>query len=186
MMSKVLRLGGLAAIALLTGCAYNDNVTRAPEPSYASVSKSEFIAANYRAADALMEQFKSQAYGGPLIVATVVNIDLLEQSSTLGRLISEQVSARFSQRGFSVVEMKFRSNVYMKKSAGELLLTREINEIARSHDAQAVIVGTYGTSGDAVFINMKIVQPGNNIIVAAYDYVLPYNNETRVMLGRAK
>ncbi|EXI78500.1 MAG: hypothetical protein AW10_03024 [Candidatus Accumulibacter appositus] len=82
--------------------------------------------------------------------------------------------------------MKFRSNVYMKKSAGELLLTREINEIARSHDAQAVIVGTYGTSGDAVFINMKIVQPGNNIIVAAYDYVLPYNNETRVMLGRAK
>lgn len=33
---------------------------------------------------------------------------------------------------------------------------------------------------------MKIVQPGNNIIVAAYDYVLPYNSETRVMLGRAK
>ena len=185
-MSKALLPGGLATIALLTGCAYNDDPSRPPEPTYASVNQSEFIAVNYRAADALMEQFKSQAYGGPLIVATVVNIDLLEQSSTLGRLISEQVSARFSQRGFGVVEMKFRSNVYMKKSAGELLLTREINDIARSHDAQAVIVGTYAASGDAVFINMKIVQPGNNIVLAAYDYVLPYNNDVRVMLGRAK
>jgi hypothetical protein len=32
-MPKVLLLGGLATIALLTGCAYNDNVNRAPEPS---------------------------------------------------------------------------------------------------------------------------------------------------------
>nr|WP_186407360.1 FlgO family outer membrane protein [Candidatus Accumulibacter aalborgensis] len=182
-MIKPLLLAGALSIGLLSGCATDAN--RVPEITYEAAANSPFVATNYRAADALISQFRASPDGGPLIVATVVNIDALDQSSTLGRLISEQVSARFSQRGWAMVEMKFRSAVYMKRGEGELILTREIGEVARLNKAQAVILGSYGVSGTVVFINMKIVQPGSNIVVAAYDYVLPYNNEIRSMLVRS-
>jgi len=182
-MIKLFLLAGVAATSLVTGCS--TGVTRAPEPTYETVAKSEFVATNYGAADALISQFGSGAGGGPLIIATVVNIDALNKSSTLGRLVSEQISARFSQRGFSMVEMKFGSNVYMRQGEGELVLTREIAEVARVNNAQAVILGSYGVGGSSVYVNMKIVQPGSNHVVAAYDFVLPNNTEIRSMLTRA-
>jgi TolB-like protein len=182
MMMQKTTLAGIASLALLTGCALQPQ--QQPEPTYESAARSDFLASNYRAADALVGQFRNRAANGPLLVATVVNIDALEQSSTLGRLISEQISARFAQSGFTIIEMKFRNNVYMKRSEGELLLTREINEVARSHSAQAVIVGTYGTSANAVFVDMKIVDPGTNSILAVHDYVLPRDREVQSMMSR--
>lgn len=179
-------LCSLLSIAVLGGCANEARLDRAPEPTYESAARSPFVAANYRAAEALLAQFGKGSEGGPLIVATIVNIDALDQSSTLGRLISEQLSARFTQGGLTMVEMKFRSQVYMKKSEGELLLTREITEVARSHQAQAVIVGTYGLSGESVFVNVKIVQPRSNYVLAVHDYVLPANSEIRSLMSRAR
>jgi TolB-like protein len=149
----------------------------------ACASQPQFIPANYAAADALLEQLGDKlSPSQPLIVATIVNIDALERSSTLGRLVSEQVSARFSQAGLKMVEMKFRNNVYMKQDEGELLLTRELRDVAQSHNAQAVIVGTYGISDEAVFVNLKVIQPNTNIVIAVHDYVLPKDTEIRSML----
>ncbi len=150
-----------------------------------SLAHSNFIAANYRAADELLAQLQGRLpLGQPLIVATIVNIDALEQSSTLGRLVSEQISARFSRSGYNMIEMKFRNNIYMKRSEGELLLSREISEIARTHNARAVIVGSYGVSGGAVYLNIKVVDPGANFVIAAHDYALPLTNSIQTMLGR--
>lgn len=172
-------VAGLLAFAVLGGCA-----TGPTPPTFETAAKSEFLAANYRAADALIAQFRDRTVGGPLLVATLVSIDALERSSTLGRVISEQISARFSQAGLSVIEMKFRNSVYMKRAEGELLLTREIADVARSHSAQAVIVGTYGLSADLVFINVKIVEPGSNKVLAVHDYALPLNRDIRSMLPK--
>lgn len=176
-------LAACAALGLLSACATDLRGDR-PEPTYESAAQSNFVKTNYAAAEALIAQFRKYTEGGPLIVATVVNIDTLEHSSTLGRLISEQVSARFAQNGYSMIEMKFRNSVYIKRNEGELLLTREISDIARNHNAQAVIVGTYGTSSDSVFINLKVVQPGSNTVLAAHDYVLPLNRDVRSMLTK--
>jgi len=169
---------------LAAGCATETSRQRVPEPTYAAAANSELVATNYRAADALMAHFGGTPASGPLIVATVVNIDALELSSTLGRMISEQVSARFSQRGWLMVEMKLRGSIYMRRGEGELILTREISDIARTNQAQAVIVGSYAVGATAVYVNLKIVQPVSNAVLSAYDYVLPANQEIRTMLGR--
>lgn len=139
---------------------------------------------NYHAAEALLNQLRPTLGGTPkpLIIATVVNIDALENSSTLGRLVSEHVAARFTQAGYRMVEMKFRNNVYVKRTQGELMLTREIRDLAQSHDAQAVIVGTYGESSEYVFINLKVIEPASNVVVAVHDYVLPLDGTVRPLL----
>ena len=137
----------------------------------------------HQAANALLQQLPGS--GSTMIIATLVNVDALDRSSTMGRLVSEQISARFTQAGQRMVEMKFRNNVYISQSQGELMLTREIHELANAHNAQAVIVGSYGESKDYVFINLKVIQPTTNVVLATHDYALPINDDVRVML-RAK
>jgi TolB-like protein len=143
----------------------------------------QVLMANYQAADNLVSLATAELNPAkPIIIATVVDIDDLGHSSTLGRFISESVSARFTQRRYKMVEMKLQHAVYMKKSEGELMLTRQIREIASSHQAQAVIVGTYSKAGSVVFVNLKMVRPETDIVLAAQDYALPMSHDVCVML----
>lgn len=164
-------------ILLLSGCSQ--------EPSWFDVRSDQFIETNYRNTDALIAQTsQSLSSKQALIMTTVVSIDKLERSSTLGRLISEQVSGRLTQRGYTMSEIKLRSNLYINKDQGELMLTREIKELATNHDAQAVVVGTYALSQQLVFVNLKIIQPSSNTIMASVDYALPLDGNMRALLGR--
>lgn len=173
-----LRLLIVAAALVLTACA-----DQSYNADYHSGSPAMLINANYAAAETLLKQLgDGLSRDQPLIVATLVSIDNLENSSTFGRLSSEQISARFSRAGWRMIEMKFRDNVYMKRDQGELLLTREIRDVAQQHQAQAVIVGTYGVSNDAVFVNLKVINPNTNIVMAVHDYALPKDVNIRSML----
>lgn len=178
-MIKPWATAALLAMALtLAGCA-----TPKEEPDYSTVSSNQFIASNYRAADGLLTQLNGKlAADKPLIMATIVNIDALEQTSTLGRLISEQVSTRMAQGGLSMLEMKLRNSVYLKRNQGELMLTREIGEVATAHNAQAIVVGSYAETSDMVFINIKVIQPNTNFVLAGQDYVLAKEAIVRSML----
>lgn len=172
----------LGAIAIgLAGCS--SAPTPKAEPTWEQAAANPLIPANYKAAEALLTQATPVLNKNhPLIIATVVNIDNLDQSSTLGRLISEHVSARFTKAGYRMIELKYRNSVYVKRSQGELMLTREIKDLAQSHDAQAVIVGTYGQSDDFVFVNLKVIQPASNIVLAVQDYALPLDSSTKALL----
>lgn len=164
-------------VLMLAGCAQSGF------GHHGSVSANGFIQANYNAAENLQSQLASRTAGNStLLVATLVNIDALDRSSTLGRLVSEQVSARFTQGGYHMVEMKFQNSVYLARGQGELMLTREVHELANTYSAEAVIVGTYGASKDYVLINLKVVEPATNHVLAVYDYSLPMDENVRLML----
>lgn len=45
-----------------------------------------------------------------------------------------------------MVEMKFGNAVYVKRDQGELMLTREINNLAKSYDAQAQLLSAHTVS----------------------------------------
>ncbi|WP_027864303.1 FlgO family outer membrane protein [Massilia alkalitolerans] len=168
----------LALPLLLGACS-----TTREDTNYTSVSANAFVAANYRAADALALQLRGKLGDEkPLIMATIVNIDALEQTSMLGRLVSEQLSTRLAQGGMKMLEMKLRNSVYLKRGQGELMLTREIGEVASAHNAQAVVVGSYAETRDAVFINVKVIQPSTNLVLAGHDYVLAKEGTVRSML----
>jgi len=80
--------------------------------------------------------------------------------------------------------MRLRDNVYFKRSEGELLLSRDFSDLARSYNARAVVLGTYGVSGGAVYLNVKVVDLGTGFVLAAYDYMLPLTGPIQAMLGQ--
>ena len=117
----------------------------------------------------------------PVIVSSLVNIDDL-LSSRLGRMISEQYITRLVERGYNVTELKLRERIFIRDKEGELLLSREIPEIAKKHSSQAVLVGTYSSSIHTVYITVKLVSVSDNQVISSYDYTLPYDSEIRSLL----
>ena len=171
-----------AALAFggLTGCE------TLSEPTYEEAALSLLINANHKAADDLMSRAAApatasswDASSNTMLVATIADINALEKSSALGRVVSEHLSSRFAQSGKNVVEMKLRNSVFVRNNQGEFLLTREIRELARTHNAGSVVVGTYTDGDTVVFISLKLINPANGIILAAHDYALPMDRQVR-------
>jgi hypothetical protein len=173
----------LSCVATLAGCGTAVE-RRREELALRYLDNTDVIAINYAAADSLVRQAQSQLVADrPILIATVVKIDALESSSTLGRVTSENIASRITNAGHKVIEMKFGNAVYMKQNEGEMVLTREITSIAKTHNAQAVAVGSYGIGTDSVYINIKLVRPGvENGVIAAYDYAIPRTKEIDEML----
>lgn len=147
-----------------------------------------FIPENHRAVDRLLASLhpdRAFLKNQPVIVATIVNIDDLK-GSRFGRVISEHVSTRLTQRGYPVIELKLRGTIFVKQSEGELLLSRELQEITLNHKAQAVVVGTYAEARGHVFVSLKMIDAATGQAIAAQDYTLPIDTALHSMLGGQK
>ncbi|MFT3812212.1 MAG: FlgO family outer membrane protein [Acidovorax sp.] len=139
------------------------------------------VDASQQAADALLQNAPLNP-NQPVLVGTLVSVDRLDESSRFGRTVSEQIAARLTQRGLRVTEVRLRENMAMQPGQGELLLSRELRNVGRAHDAQAVVTGTYAVSANQVFVNLKLVRAPGSDVLAAHSYVLPIDNNVRALL----
>ena len=117
-----------------------------------------------------------------IIAASFASIDDLTQSSTFGRVASQQLTSQFTAAGYSVVEMLLRNSVYISENEGEFLLSRAIDDISAQHNAHLVLVGTYAVGESNVFVTAKLIRTADSIIIASHDYVLPYTRDMRTLL----
>lgn len=140
-------------------------------------------AANYKAAEYLIGKLpKDMLKDSPLLVASFVNIDNLNESSTFGRMVSEQISSRFKQLGYTSIELKLRTSIFIKEGSGEFLLSRELSDIVTKHNANAMVVGTYAFASDRVYLTVRIVNAVDSTILASYDYTIPMTRDVVKML----
>ena len=148
---------------------------------------SNLLESSYAAADSLGKWLRLRGLppDEPIMSASFVNINDLTQSSTLGRIVSEQIASRLAQHGFKIVEVKLREeSVFIKEGKGEFLLSREVLSLGETRGAHAVLVGTYAVSKDFIFISARVVRTEDNSVVTGYDYELPNDATTRSMLKR--
>lgn len=170
--NKVLKRAFVAvSFLLLAACTTADY-------RYTNYSSSNFIAQNSRAVNSISEQLlmryqNSTVSISPIIVTPVVNIEDLHQRSLFGRLVTEHISARFTQLKYNLVAFEFGKEVWAKGDQGELILSPELQEAVNSLNAQAVVVGTYADNGNDVFINLKVVDPKTTVVLGAHSYAIP-------------
>ena len=143
-----------------------------------------FIDKSYRAADSLIKKSSEDVTNvKSMIVASLVNIDNLEESNALGRLISEQIASRLSQRGYHVKEIKLSSSEFIKREAlGEKVLSYRPTNHNSSLDIDYIIIGTYSVAYHSIYVSARIVNITSNKIVSSYDYVISIDNDIRALL----
>lgn len=135
---------------------------------------------NYNATDALMSRAgKTVTKATPMLVGTIGDVNNVESSSTLGRTITEQVSARLAQKGYKIAELKLRQGISIQtgglspETSGEYLLSRDIRNISTEHKAAAAVTGTYSVGASNVLVNLRLIDIRTGNIITGYDYVLP-------------
>lgn len=180
-MSKRFVLAAVAAAALLSACSTSAPVRT--EPTYDEASKSAFIGSSQSAINKLLAGINRESIGqSPVLVATVVNVNDLSRAAPLGRTLSEQYASQMVASGLHVKELKLRGDVFVKEGTGELLLSREIKDIARSHNASLVLVGTYSSAASFTYVSLKLVRTEDGRILNGHDYALPNDRDVQRLL----
>lgn len=142
---------------------------------------------NYNAADALLNQIRPKLpKDSPILVASFVNIDNLNESSTFGRVVAEQFASRFKQRNYATIEMKLRTSVFIRRGSGEFLLSRELAEIGDKHRAQAVVVGTYAVASKEVYLTARVINVSDGRVLSSLDYNIPISKDVFKLLLKDK
>jgi TolB-like protein len=121
----------------------------------------------------------------PILFTSFVDLDDLNTSSTFGRLLGEQVASRMSQLGYRVVELKLRQgSMVVSQEAGEMILSRDLRDVRTSHDTQAVLVGTYVVTDNAVIVSAKLLSTLDGAILATRDATLRKTREIQELVTR--
>lgn len=173
-------VSAVACAALLAGCSSMRKDDE--QQSSRRVQDAGLVGQSYSAADRLLEQVP-YLKGRPLLTGTFVDVSSLEDSSPLGRIVSEQISSKFAQEGHRIIELKMRRNVFIKQRGGEFMLSREVRDLSQTHNAAAVIAGTYAVGRRNVYVSARLIRADDNLVLAAHDYVLPLGPDTRELLA---
>ncbi|PID76382.1 MAG: hypothetical protein CSB24_06890 [Deltaproteobacteria bacterium] len=119
----------------------------------------------------------------PILTTTFVNNNNLQETSDFGRTLQQHLSSRLVQIGYTVEEVKLRSNLLIQPKRGEFMLSRHLYNLKGNHKAQAVMVGTFSFTGRTMYISARLVNPINQIIISSHDYRLCMDDNVLKMFG---
>jgi TolB-like protein len=150
----------------------------APDPNYADARELKLKVRELT--EQLVADMQDCSLQGSVVLPTsFVNLDDFNETSAFGRLIGEQLFYELNQRGYPVREYRMSGNIQPREKAGEFALSRELGKIS----AQSVIVGTYAWANNAVFVNARLVHPGNGKVIRTANLVIESNPTIESMLG---
>lgn len=162
-------------VFLFTGCTYPGKQVSTADPKW----DGDIVGASYKIVNTLENNLKAPvSQQDTIIVASFVDVSDLTKSSPFGRIMAEQIGSRFAQKGYKVIEMKLRQNSIFvdPENKGEFLLSRNLKEISRNHNASAVVVGTYAQGYEKVYVTARIVNPVTSVILSSCDLELHFPN----------
>jgi len=171
------------SISLLSGCAVDLPLIMLTETTYEQAASNRFVSINRTAIDSLIKDFDVKSLEDtPVLVSTIVNINDTRKSTPLGRTLSEMYSSYLSKTGFNVREIKLRGDLFVKEETGELLLSREVKDIAKNHRAKHVLVGTYSPAASVTYVSLKFIRTEDGRIIRSFDYALPNDRDVNKLL----
>lgn len=171
-------------LVLLASCTrppawFTDALKRKPRPA-------DIMATNHQAARDMAGQIKETVLPGDLVLtASFVNLDDLSETSSFGRLVSEQIADGLAEREIAIVEMKLRSQaILVVNGSGEFALNREALGHVGLDQAKAVLAGTYLVTKNQVIVSARIIRTSDKVVLAAHDYALPLDYNLRQLLDK--
>lgn len=154
------------AVMLLPGCSSfskmfgSGNAKSAPAVS--SQQKGAKVPEDRFATKFIANELSNNMLGGKgsataIVVTTFVDLNDFSKASVFGRLMAEQLINEMNRKGFRIVEIRRAQDIFVKKDVGELILTRDVAELAQNASANAILAGTYVATEQSVIINARLI-----------------------------
>lgn len=180
---------GLLAVSL-AACAHRPGPPVAdplPPPIPLALSADPLTRANEEAADRLVLHARAAGVDerALILIASLVALDDIKTSSPLGRLVAEQVAGRLVQHGLGLKDVRLRDALVIRPDQGELILSRDAQELARQHQAQFALIGAYTRAREATRISLRLVRLDDARVIAAANYAVEVDERTNPLLPPA-
>jgi hypothetical protein len=124
-----------------------------------------------------------------LSISCTVAVDLnnLENSSPVGRQISEEMARWFVQAGYRVKEIRKSRDVHVDAKRGEMALTRDVRKLLSTNvTTEAVLAGTYVVTPEQVRFSMRLLHVPTNDILAMATATVPITDDLKPLLHDMK
>lgn len=158
----------------LSGCSNS--------PTYEKAKESKLIETNYQAAESLLRNLKNPLNIQQTIrVQSLVNNSKASEKTMLGRVIAEQLSARFAKAGYKMVDILDETPPAPRSENLQLTDDTENKENKTTDTTQAILTGTYSVSQNYVYVTIKLIHPQTNVLIATYNYVLPLDSNIETL-----
>jgi len=160
-------IASISLLLILAGCSkrYHDLMAFSAMPIYDAENQSVGRFKTSYLADQIYAYFKGNV-NGPIAIATFVDIDNLYNSSTFGRILSEQLMSELAMRGYTVLEVRQSDALQILNNEGEFGLSRDINTLRGTQEISGLVVGTYAVSPERVYLNTRLIDPNSAIVVS--------------------
>jgi hypothetical protein len=124
-----------------------------------------------------------------LSISCTVAVDLnnLENTSPVGRQISEEMARWFVQAGYRVREIRKGRDVHIDPQRGEMLLTRDARKLLSTNvTSEAVLTGTYVVTPEQVRFSMRLLHVPSNEVLAMGTATVPITDDLKPLLHDMK
>lgn len=156
----------------------------AQEANWKDAQEQEMPRAIRSAVNKLVERIPEIYRENAILVGTVVDANQLGASAALGRMLSEQLQAGMVRNGFGVIEMRLRESVAIRETSGELMLSRDVQDLAKNQNTSLLVLGTYTAAETVTFVHLKAIRASDGVIEATSEFTIPNDANVRKLLGR--
>ncbi|MDB4559365.1 FlgO family outer membrane protein [Planctomycetota bacterium] len=140
---------------------------------------------SYAAVDDLVAQRVIDDDHGRVLVATLVDVNNVEESSMFGRQVSEFLATRLTQQKVDVIFATVRQDHMKVDRAGQFLISRNVQNLGSDYNARNVLVGTYGVTEQTVMVSLRLVSTVDDSTLAATDFAIQKDALIEQMLAGA-
>lgn len=120
-----------------------------------------------------------------MVVCTFTDLAKLTRTSSMGRVLAEQLMSEFAAKRFTVVDIRKSSSITIQEKRGEYGLSRDPEEVKPALSVGAMLTGTYQVAGEHIMINARIMDNRNAVLLASASMLLPLKGVGEKLLADA-
>ena len=132
-------------------------------------------------ADQLVRNMDRPTADASYIVTSFARLDKLNDTSSFGRLLAENLTHELQVRRWQVYDVRLTKDIVMTE-AGEFILSRDIKKIRDSYQVNGVVTGTYAVTGGSVIVNARTIDLESGTVISSGQIHLPLNRFAEALL----
>ncbi|MBO9496134.1 hypothetical protein J7438_18905 [Thalassotalea sp. G20_0] len=169
----------LLSTVLMAGCS---------NKSHKKTERIDLVKISQLAATAMAKKAQDELPVGATILSTsLADINQLSNTTTLGRVLGEQLSSALSDIGYDLIEIKMRDSVFIDDfKAGEFSLSRNLDNLSKSYNADAIVTGTYAVGSSTVYISARMIDTSTKHVISTADFQIPMDADIRLLVSNRR
>jgi hypothetical protein len=165
-------------IATLSGCSSTLRFFKTQ-----SYLNTDLIEASYDATGELKDELCRKIPKNSLIVvSTLLNVKNYNETSSFGRIISDQIATALHNSGYQIIGMDLPIDLFMMKEDGELQLSEEDKALLRRYNAVVLVGGVYAPGKQNAYVSLRAVNRFTKHVIASTDFSVALGPDVKALL----